>query len=197
MYRFKIEEQKIDLLDIDEIKKLKKKYGDIYKFLEDEDGIYADFNFKKDKESKTAGKYRYNPPMREWLHLARREEGAASAIPVRLVSGDELMIIPAIALPRRIYFSSGKISEELYPRGTEYGRLAYEIYDVLAAGGDIPAQDEKIIKLIGAALKQSYYIPLEIWEAEEVISITDLQLLAGAALGIPASSLREQLKKFN
>lgn len=181
------------ILDPSVVRELKNTFGQ-YTFVERDGRIFASQSFDDRLPSTTAQQWQYNTPITQWLNDMRKP--AILSTPVQLQIGYTLYIVPATALPRKIYFSSKRIDDALYPTKHRYGALAYQLYDTLLQKQEIAA-DETVIECVGEALKASYDVPLEILEAEELLSPVDIQQIIGAALGVPEAVLREELKKFN
>lgn len=114
------------------------------------------------------------------IHKNRREY----KIKVDLVDGHSLYIIPASLEPKRVVFDLDEVEEEdnPYSTATEYGRLAYSLYDEAKKGDSLPIAMLK--KLVILSLMKSYNIPIDIWNWLGIVSAQDFDPIAAAAMGI-------------
>jgi len=117
------------------------------------------------------------PDKREWK------------IRVDLVAGVPIWIIPATLEPKKIVFdfdeaSGAKEEESPYSLATDYGTLAYSIFEDIEKKKDIGLSDPRVKKLIMLALQKSYNIPIDVINWAGIVSAQDIDPLLMAAMGI-------------
>lgn len=118
-------------------------------------------------------------------------------IKVDLVEGTTLWIVPATLEPKKIVFdfddNTGVTEENSpYSLATEYGTLAFSIFEDVQAKKDIMLNDKRIKKLILLAIQKSYSIPLDIINSCGIISSQDIDPLLSACLGINPELLEKK-----
>lgn len=109
-------------------------------------------------------------------------------IQVTLSSGVKLWVKPATLEPQ-IYSLFSDDEPSSYSQATEYGKLAFNIYDDIQRDVDIKLTDARIKKFIKLLLTASYNLPLVVLDSLNLISINDLLNLVGAGLGVDDSVL--------
>lgn len=109
-------------------------------------------------------------------------------IQVSTVGGNDLWIIPASLEPKKIVFdfddTPAKEEDSPYSLATDYGALAYAIFDDIEQKKSIILSDPRVKKLIMLALQKSYKLPIDIWNWAGVVSAQDMDSLLSAAMGI-------------
>lgn len=110
-------------------------------------------------------------------------------VKVDLVSGVTMYIIPASLEPKKIVFdfdedTGVKEEESPYSLATEYGSLAYVLFDDLVAKKSVQLSDPRIKKLILLGLQKSYNIPIDVINWAGIVSEQDIDPLFAACLGI-------------
>lgn len=122
-------------------------------------------------------------------------------IQVKLAIGGRILdIYPASVIPRVAIFSKRKASvsqsDDIYTRSDEYGAKAYELYDLAKKSESMRLDDPLFVSFVEMALKRSYTLPVEVWDALGVITYSDYDNIFSAAMGIdPHAEKGEQLKK--
>lgn len=114
------------------------------------------------------------------VHKSKRE----FKVKVDTSDGKTLYIIPATLEPKRVVFDLDEAEEEEnpYSTATEYGRLAYTLYDAAKAHQELPLAALK--KIVILALLKSYTIPVDLWNWLGIVSVQDFDNIAAAAMGI-------------
>jgi hypothetical protein len=117
-----------------------------------------------------------NPDKKEWK------------IKVDLVCGKTVWIIPASLEPKKLVFDfdDDGVKEEISPfsQATEYGRLAYNIFNDLEGKKPLQLTDQRVKKLIMLGLCKSYNIPIDVWNSLGLVSAQDIDPLLSACLGV-------------
>lgn len=109
-------------------------------------------------------------------------------IQVTLSSGVKLWVKPATLEPQ-VYSLFSDEEPSSYSQATEYGKLAYSIYDDIQKDNSIQLTDPRIKSFIKLLLTNSYDLPLIVLDSLNLISIKDLMNLVGAGLGVDESAL--------
>jgi len=104
-------------------------------------------------------------------------------IEVALISGKKLWVKPATLEPQVYSLLSDEETTE-YSQATEYGRLAYSIFDDIEKDKNIQLNDERVKKFIKLIIENSYAIPTVVFDSLGIISVNDLIPLISAGLGI-------------
>lgn len=107
-------------------------------------------------------------------------------IPIDLSNGKTIYIIPATLEPKRVIFDLDEVVEETnpYSTATEYGRLAYSLFNEAKTNTDIPLNNPTVKKLVMLSLLKSYSLPLDLINWLGFISVQDFDNLITAAMGI-------------
>jgi hypothetical protein len=117
-------------------------------------------------------------------------------IKVDVVSGVTLWIIPATLEPKKIVFdfddTGAKEEDSPYSLATEYGTLAYSIFDDIEHKKEVTLSDPRVKKLIMLALQKSYNIPIDIINWAGIVSVQDVDPLLSAAMGISPELLEKK-----
>lgn len=117
---------------------------------------------------------------------------------VTLLSGVDLFIFPASALPKKVYFTQKKKNNtSTYDDTTEYGKAAYLIYDRTQREESMKLDDPQIVEFIMMGLSYSYKLPKDYWDCLGIISLGDFDKLFAAMLGADWDMLQEEVKKSN
>lgn len=119
------------------------------------------------------------------IHKEQREW----KIPVPLKANKTIFIIPATLEPKKLVFDFNDeegVEEEngIYSLATEYGKLAYNIYDFIESKNKLTMTDPRIKKLVMMGLMKSYNLPVDMINAAGIISAQDLDPILSACLGI-------------
>lgn len=109
-----------------------------------------------------------------------------------------LDIFPASAIPQKVMFSKRMPKVETnednpYNTSDEYGKMAYELYFASRNGETLKFDDEKFQKFVMMTLTRSYKLPVEVWDALELISYGDFDPLFAAGCGINYELLKKTL----
>lgn len=104
-------------------------------------------------------------------------------VEVTLASGRKLWVKPATLEPQVYSLFSEEETNE-YSQATEYGRLAYSIYDDIIKDKNVNLTDIRIKKFIKLLIQASYSLPLIVFDSLNIMSINDLMNLVSAGLGI-------------
>lgn len=117
-------------------------------------------------------------------------------IPVDTVTGVKLWIIPATLEPKKIVFDFDETptqeEESPFSLATDYGCLAYAIFDDIRSKKPVHLDDVRVKKLIMMALQKSYNLPIDVFNWAGVVSAQDLDPLLSAALGINTELLAKK-----
>jgi hypothetical protein len=130
--------------------------------------------------------------------LATYKTTFAERIPVKLAAADiTLDIFPASAIPSKVMFSKRmpKVENEDSPYNTsdEYGKKAYELYFASRNGEELRFDDPRFKDFVMMVLNRSYKLPVEMWDALEIISLGDFDPIFAAGCGIDYASLVKTL----
>jgi hypothetical protein len=112
-------------------------------------------------------------------------------IPVKLSTGITISIYPGVMEPKKIFFGNNDITVSEEP-STEYGKATYRLFDAFQAGEIKTVMDKRSIDVLTMALKNTYSLPLVVWNSLEVFSHIDIDGITLAAVGINKD---EELKK--
>lgn len=106
-------------------------------------------------------------------------------IEIVLMNGEKLRIFPASAIPKRALFRKRMGEEgEAYNRSNPYGCLAYDFFYMPEEKKKVLKLDSpEIVNLVEAALKASYSLPIEMWDALGWLCEGDYDPIVLAALG--------------
>lgn len=104
-------------------------------------------------------------------------------IEIKLVNGMKIWVKPATLEPQ-VYSLFDESDSNVYSQATEYGKLAYSIYEDIAAQKEIKMTDVRVKKFIKLLITASYKIPLIVFDSLNIISMNDLMNLISAGLGI-------------
>jgi hypothetical protein len=187
---------------VSNIKKLNKDYpGFHFKsgMHKDKKGIYA----IKDLDIKEYGEGRKSATFKDSIFFPPKETPSdtqkfiseisdslkTDKIKVTLTSGFDIAIVPATAEPRKIYLSLIGDGEDSGEQLSEYGKLAYEVYDELAKG-DIKI-DQKVMRLITLGINRSYKNGIDLFNWLGVIGTDDIADILYATLGIDEKLLKK------
>jgi hypothetical protein len=119
-------------------------------------------------------------------------------IKVDLMNGKKLMIYPASALPRKVYFTrTNKTPDTPYDVTIPYGKLAYHLYDRTQKEEKIMLDDSQMVEFVKVALKHSYALPEALWDALQLVSYGDFDKIFAAGMGMDWDYLQEEVKKSN
>lgn len=117
-------------------------------------------------------------------------------VQVSTVGGNDLFIIPASLEPKKIVFdfddTPAKEEESPYSLATDYGALAYAIFDEIENKKQVLLSDPRVKKLIMLALQKSYNLPIDVWNWAGVVSAQDMDGLLSAAMGIDPKLLEKK-----
>lgn len=134
--------------------------------------------------------------------LATYKTDFAERIPVKLAAAPiTLDIFPASAIPQKVMFSKRmpKAENEDSPYNTsdEYGKKAYELYFASRNGEELRFDDPRFKDFVMMVLSRSYKLPVEMWDALEIISLGDFDPLFAAGCGINYELLKKTLEESN
>ena len=123
-------------------------------------------------------------------------------IKVKLKVGVTLEIYPATAIPKKVMLSLRKKQdkqeeESPYNKSHKYGRYAYSFLQKSQQDAEIRFDDAEFQEFIRCALNESYNLPIEIWDALELISMGDFDALFAAAMGFDFEHLQKELPLSN
>lgn len=104
-------------------------------------------------------------------------------VEVKLISGRKIWVKPATLEPQTYSLLSDEVETE-YSQATEYGRLAYSLFDDISKDKNIKLNDERIKKFIKLLVSSSYSIPIVVFDNLGLISMNDIMNLISAGLGI-------------
>lgn len=108
-------------------------------------------------------------------------------VQVTLPNGIKLVIIPATLEPKKVLLSMTKpvsIKGDNFFGTSQYGMLAYKIYNEVKEKGGIEVSSDDCVKLISLALRKSYNIPIDVWNWLEIVGSESLDPLLSAACGV-------------
>ena len=131
--------------------------------------------------------------------LSTYESNWVDRIPVKLKTGITLNIFPASAIPKKVILGLKKKenSDEPYNTRTEYGKLAYKLFNRSQSEESLRFDDPDFIEIIKLSLLESYILPIELWDVLGVISTGDYDTIFAAALGFDYEHLLGEVKKSN
>lgn len=109
-------------------------------------------------------------------------------IQVKLTSGKSLWVKPATLEPQ-VYSLFDDEEANSFSQATEYGKLAYSLFDDIQKDKDISLVDPRIRKFIKLLIATSYNLPVIIIDSLNIISASDLLNLVSAGLGIDEAVL--------
>ena len=123
-------------------------------------------------------------------------------IAVKLKTGQTIEIYPASAIPKKVMLSLRKKQtkteeESPYNKSIKYGRMAFDLYFKSQKQEDIRFDEEYFQSFIRQALIESYTLPIEIWDALEIICVGDFDPIFCAAMGYDYNMLLNELPKSN
>lgn len=123
-------------------------------------------------------------------------------IAIKLKTGQSIEIYPASAIPQKVMLSLRKkqTKEEeasAYNKSILYGKMAFDLYFKSQKQEDIRFDEEYFQSFIRQALIESYTLPIEIWDAMEVICVGDFDPIFCAAMGYDYDTLLNELPKSN
>ena len=123
-------------------------------------------------------------------------------IAVRLKCGMTIDIYPASAIPKRVMLSLRKKptkqeEESPYNKSHRYGAMAFNFLGKSQREEDIRFDNPEFQDFIRMSLQESYTLPIEVWDALEIISIGDFDPLFAAAMGFDFDYLQKELPLFN
>lgn len=107
-------------------------------------------------------------------------------IPVVIRAGVRLLISPATAEPQDfLFFGDDQGEPEMFRRNTDYGRAAWALLERhnKEEGEVVLQNDPLVVNLAKMALKHSYTLPLPVWDALQVLTLDDIDLISLAAMG--------------
>jgi hypothetical protein len=105
-------------------------------------------------------------------------------VEVTLVSGKKLWVKPATLEPQVYSLFDDAEEANSYSQATEYGKLAYSLFDDITKEKEVKLTDPRVKKFISLLLEASYNLPLIILDSLNLISVNDLMNLITAGLGI-------------
>lgn len=121
-------------------------------------------------------------------------------IAVKLLCGVQLEIFPASAMPRKIYLTRKVVQKSDVPfdNSTAYGALAYKMFDrTQNSKEEVKLDDPQMMELIKMALVESYKLPAHVWDCLNLLSMSDIDKIFAASMGMSWESLLEESKKLN
>jgi hypothetical protein len=104
-------------------------------------------------------------------------------IQVKLTSGKSLWVKPATLEPQ-VYSLFDEEEQNSFSQATEYGRIAYSLFDDIQKDKDISLADPRIRKFLKLLIANSYNLPVIIIDSLNIIAASDLLNLVSAGLGI-------------
>jgi hypothetical protein len=115
-------------------------------------------------------------------------------IPVPISDTETIWIIPASLEPKNIILSldAATVNDAPYGQTTEYGRVAYELFNENQDGKEIQLTDPRVIKLVSLALQRSYNMPLDLWNQTQFIGMHNYPKLVFAAFGTSEDLLKKK-----
>lgn len=144
----------------------------------------------------------FYPPHQSFLNkiketLSDYKTDVFERLPVKLRCGIILDIFPASCIPRKALFSRRMkkqelTEEEIYNKAHPYGAKAYELYFRSLTNKEIKLDDDQFVDFVLSALKESYTLPTEIWDALEIITLQDYDSIFAAGMGIPDEALQKK-----
>jgi hypothetical protein len=123
-------------------------------------------------------------------------------IPVKLKCGVTIEIYPASAIPQKVMLSlrrkQTKVEEEsAYNKSVAYGRMAFDHYFKSQNNEEVRFDSEEFQNFMRQALIESYTLPIEIWDAMELICLGDFDPIFCAAMGYNYDMLLKELPLSN
>lgn len=127
----------------------------------------------------------FPPKSFEGFNPLEYETPLEDRIEVSLMNGEKLRIFPASAIPKRALFRKRMGQEgELYNRSNPYGCIAYDFYFMPdEKKKNLKLEDPEVVNFVEAALKASYTLPIEMWDAMGWLCEGDYDPIILAALG--------------
>jgi hypothetical protein len=121
---------------------------------------------------------------------------------VKLKCGVPLEIYPASAIPKIAMLSLRKKQPEekndcQYNKTNKYGNLAYYFYEKSQKDEEIRFDNDDFQNFLRLSLKESYILPIEIFDALEILSFGDFDPLFAAAMGYQYEYLQTEISKSN
>jgi hypothetical protein len=128
--------------------------------------------------------FEVNPDKKEWK------------IKVDLVSGTTIYVIPATLEPKKIVFdfddTETQTEDSPYSLATEYGTLAYSLFEDSQNKKELVLKDPRIKKLIMLGLQKSYAMPIDLINWLGLISEQDIDPLFAACMGYSPELLKKK-----
>lgn len=118
-------------------------------------------------------------------------------IPVKLQNGIVIKIYPASAIPKKVLFSRRQVQQDdsPYAKTTEYGRMAYELYELTQKQEALSFNDPKFVRFLKIAFEESYKLPIEVVDSLELFSQADLDKVFAAAMGFDWEFLKKTFEE--
>jgi hypothetical protein len=113
-------------------------------------------------------------------------------IKVTLPNEIRLTLSPATLEPRKVLLSLTKplsIKQDNPYGDSEYGLLAYSLYQKTQETKNLEIESPEAAKLISLCLKKSYNLPIDMWNYLEVIGVESLYEILVSAMGFNYSEL--------
>jgi hypothetical protein len=118
-------------------------------------------------------------------NLKSFETEFSDRIPVTLSCGKVLNIFPASCQPKQFLFNKKKKDDSPYNKTTTYGFAAYDTFLKLQSKEvNMVIGDPMHTNIVMLALKESYTLPIEIWDSLNMISEADSDKIFIAGLGM-------------
>jgi hypothetical protein len=106
-------------------------------------------------------------------------------IEIQLICGRKIWIRPATMEPQAYsLFDDDNEEQPPYSQATEYGRLAYSLYDDIIKQQDIKLTDPRVKKFVKLCIAASYDMPLVVFDSLKFISASDLMPIISAGMGM-------------
>ena len=139
----------------------------------------------------------YYPPNAEGIqnilnNLQQYQTDFPERTAIKLACGLSLNIYPASAIPRKALFSKRIQDDDVFNRKHEYGAAAYDLYFRAIKDPNILINDPQFVGFIKLALKYSYNILPELWDALEILTYSDYDKLFAAAVGVPVDEVEKK-----
>lgn len=127
--------------------------------------------------------------------LPKHKTQAVDRVAVKLKKNITLDIFPASAIPKVALLGTRRnrvqtTEEAAYDKNNKYGLMAYQFYQKSIKDEDIRFDNDEFQNFIRQALVESYTLPIDIFDALEIISLADFEGLFAAAMGYDIDYLR-------
>lgn len=200
----------------DDIRELRKLFPDHYylngKFRNDS-GVYAvktieHIEYGDHEPSRNIEGTEYWHPSEEnikKIDIEEYEEPSDIKLLVELASGQRIKIIPAMGLPRKIFFGDlvndknafKKEKVEIagqYNTAFNYGKIAYDLIYLLHNNGEFKEEDMHLIGcLVNEGIKMSYNLPLDVLNDLIEATSNDSSALFHACMGYDYETLKKEV----